>query len=50
MLSGNPYPVRAMIAMGSNPVSTHPNAAEVRAALKSLDLFVVAERAMTPTA
>lgn len=50
MLTGRPYPVRAMIVMMSNPVITHPNSIEVREALKSLDLLVVAEKVMTPTA
>lgn len=36
--------------MGSNPVVTHPDAEEVHAALESLDLLVVAEMFMTPTA
>lgn len=50
MLTGTPYPVRSMLIAGSNPVINHPAACKVREALKSLDLLVVSELYMTPTA
>ncbi len=48
MLAGEPYPVRAMIAMGSNPLSAHANTSVIYQALKSLDLLVALELTRTP--
>ncbi|MCB2173505.1 molybdopterin-dependent oxidoreductase, partial [archaeon] len=48
MLTGEPYPVRAMITMGSNPLSAHANTQMIYQALKSLDLLVTLELTRTP--
>jgi thiosulfate reductase / polysulfide reductase chain A len=50
MLTGRPYPVRALYASGVNIVVTYPNARRTMAALRSLDFVAVAAHAMTPTA
>ncbi len=50
MLTGEPYPVRAAISMISNPLITQGNSKLVYKALKSLDLYVVADYWMTPSA
>lgn len=50
MLTGKPYPVRALYASGVNIVCTYPGMQDTIAALKSLDLLVVATDSMTPTA
>ena len=50
MLTEKPYPVKAMIVIGNNPAVCYPNTAEVTAALRKLDLLVVSEIFMTPTA
>ena len=49
MLEGTPYPIRAMIVMGSNPLSAHADTAAIYQALKSLDLLVALELTKTPT-
>ena len=50
VLTGKPYPVRGMITLSSNPMVTAPNTKLVYEALKSLDLYVVADFFMTPSA
>jgi thiosulfate reductase / polysulfide reductase chain A len=50
MLTGDPYPVRAMITMSSNPMVTEPNTHLVYDALKTLDLYVVVDFFKTPSA
>jgi len=50
MLSGKPYPVRAMISVSSNPMITQANTKLVYKALKSLDLYVVLDFFVTPSA
>ncbi len=50
MATGEPYPIRAMISMASNPMLTQPNTKMVYQALKGLDLSVSLELFMTPTA
>ncbi|MBI4330469.1 MAG: molybdopterin-dependent oxidoreductase [Chloroflexi bacterium] len=50
VLTGNPYPVRATITIGNNPLVTLPNTKLVYKALKSLDLFVVIDYWRTPSA
>jgi len=50
MLTGEPYPIRAMMVMGSNPLLTQADSKLVCDALKSLDLLVVLEYFKTPTA
>lgn len=48
--TGEPYPVRALYASGVNIVCTYPGMRQTVAALKSLELLVVATDHMTPTA
>ncbi|MFC2060628.1 molybdopterin-dependent oxidoreductase [Chloroflexota bacterium] len=50
MITGEPYPVRAMITTASNPMITQANTKLVYKALKSLDLYVVMDFFMTPSA
>ena len=50
ILTGKPYPVRGMITLSSNPMVTAPNTTLIYQALKSLDLYVVADFFMTPSA
>ncbi|NMA68531.1 MAG: molybdopterin-dependent oxidoreductase, partial [Desulfitobacterium sp.] len=49
MLTGEPYPIRSMIVMGSNPLLTQADTKLVYEALKSLDLLIVLELFETPT-
>lgn len=50
MLTGEPYPIRALMVMGSNPLLTQADARLTYQALKSLDLLVALEYFKTPTA
>lgn len=50
MLTGEPYPVKAAITAISNPLVTQGNSKLVYKALKSLDLYVVSDYWMTPSA
>jgi thiosulfate reductase / polysulfide reductase chain A len=50
MLTNEPYPVRAAMIIGSNALLDFANSKLVYQALKSLDLVVVNEYWMTPTA
>jgi len=50
ILTGKPYPVRALQLHGSNPVITRANATEVYKALSQVEFLVVADFFMTPTA
>jgi anaerobic selenocysteine-containing dehydrogenase len=50
MLTGKPYPVRALYASGVNILVTYPNTRRTIAALRALDFVVVAAHTMTPTA
>jgi thiosulfate reductase/polysulfide reductase chain A len=50
MTSGVPYPIKALLVMAANPVVTYAGTAQVLEALKNLDLMVVLEYYMTPTA
>ncbi|MEQ1611523.1 MAG: molybdopterin-dependent oxidoreductase [Hyphomicrobiaceae bacterium] len=50
MLTGKPYPVRALYASGVNIAVTYPNTARTIEAIKSLDFVAVAAHQMTPTA
>jgi len=50
VLHGEPYPVKAMVVMASNPRITCANTNVVEEALKKLDFLVVADLFMTPTA
>jgi anaerobic selenocysteine-containing dehydrogenase len=50
MLTGVPYPVRALYASGVNIAVTYPDTRQTIRALRSLDFLAVAAQAMTPTA
>lgn len=50
MLTGKPYPIRGVITFQSNPMVTAANTKLVYKALKSLDLYVVHDFWMTPSA
>jgi len=50
ILTGKPYPVKAVQLHGSNPVITRANAREVYEALKQVDFLVVSDFFLTPTA
>ena len=50
MVTGKPYPIRALICMASNPMVCQPDTKLVHEALKGLDLLVTLEKFMTPTA
>ncbi|NIS72473.1 MAG: molybdopterin-dependent oxidoreductase, partial [Proteobacteria bacterium] len=52
ILTGKPYQVRGLICGASNPLVAYPNTKRIYSALKSpkLEIFVVAEQWMTPTA
>jgi anaerobic selenocysteine-containing dehydrogenase len=50
MLTGRPYPVKAAISVASNPIMALPDSFKTRDALKALNLYVVGEFFMTPSA
>lgn len=50
MRTGDPYRIRALLIFGSNPLVTVANPKEVYESLKELDLLVVTDLFMTPTA
>jgi anaerobic selenocysteine-containing dehydrogenase len=50
MLTGKPYPVRALYASGVNIAVTYPDTPRTVRALESLDFLAVATSTMTPTA
>ncbi len=52
ILAGKPYPVKGLICGACNPLVAYPNTKRIYKALKSpdLELFVVAEQWLTPTA
>ncbi len=52
ILEAKPYQIRALVCGASNPMVAYPNTKRVYKALKSakLELFVVAEQWLTPTA
>ena len=50
MVTGKPYPLKAGIFVGTNPVITEANAKDIYAALKKLDFLAVADFFLTPTA
>ncbi len=50
MRTGDPYPARALLNFGSNPLVTVANSREVYDALIKLDMLVVTDMFMTPTA
>jgi anaerobic selenocysteine-containing dehydrogenase len=50
ILTGKSYPVTAMISLASNPLLSFPNTHQTFEALKSLQLYVVSDYYMTPSA
>jgi len=50
VLSGKPYPIKALIIVGGNPALTLPDSKKVVEALKELELLVVIDLFMTKTA
>src|SRR5690606_31806433 len=50
MLTGRPYPLRALYVSGVNIAVTYPDTRRTLAALRSLDFLAVATHMMTPTA
>jgi anaerobic selenocysteine-containing dehydrogenase len=50
ILTGKPYPIKAGILCGTNPVVTRANAKEAYEALKKLEFLVVIDFFLTPTA
>jgi len=50
MLTGKPYPIKALYCAGGNPVVNQQNVKRVWEALKKLNLLVVTDFFMTPTA
>jgi len=49
VLTGKPYPVRAMYVSGVNIAVTYPDTRRTFEALNALDFLVVAGHSMTPT-
>ncbi|MDJ0705071.1 MAG: molybdopterin-dependent oxidoreductase [Leptolyngbyaceae cyanobacterium MO_188.B28] len=50
IVTGDPYRIRALWIMGSNPLLNTTNSREVETALKSLEYLVVSDLFLTPTA
>ncbi len=50
MITGEPYPIRALVCMASNPLLCQADTKQVHRALSSLDLLVTLEKFLTPTA
>jgi anaerobic selenocysteine-containing dehydrogenase len=50
VITGEPYPIRALYVSGVNILCTYPDTDRTTAALKKLDLLVVASDHITPTA
>ncbi|MEW6664521.1 MAG: molybdopterin-dependent oxidoreductase [Thermodesulfobacteriota bacterium] len=50
ILEEDPYPIRAMFVMASNPLSCWPNLHRTFSAFKKLDFLAVSDMFMTPTA
>lgn len=50
ILSGQPYPIKALITMAGNPALSWPHAAQVARAFHALDLIVVMDLYLTETA
>jgi anaerobic selenocysteine-containing dehydrogenase len=50
ILDGRPYPIKALLSFGSNPVMSNADSRRSREALKALEFGVAADLFMTPTA
>ncbi len=49
-ITGEPYPITAMITLANNPLLAFPNTMRVFEALKSLQLYIVMDYYLTPSA
>jgi anaerobic selenocysteine-containing dehydrogenase len=50
VVTGSPYPITSLVIFGSNILASHENTELVRKAIAKLDLIVVCDLFMTPTA
>ncbi len=50
IFTGKPYPIKAMLLHGTNPLITGANANEIHRALRQVDFLVAADFFLTPTA
>jgi anaerobic selenocysteine-containing dehydrogenase len=50
LLTGKPYPLKALIVSGGNPAASWPDSMKLREAFKKLDMIVVMDLFMTETA
>lgn len=50
MAHGDPYPIKAFIALGNNALLSYPNQHQIHAGMMNQDLIVAHEIFMTPTA
>lgn len=50
VLDGDPYPLKALVVFGANPLLTWPGGARLRDALAQLDSLVVIDHVLTETA
>jgi len=50
ILSGKPYPIKALIVSGGNPAAAWPDTKKVKKAFQKLDMLVVMDLFMTQTA
>jgi len=50
ILTGKPYPIKAMLVSGGNPVASWPDSQKLRRAFEKLDLLAVMDLFMTETA
>jgi anaerobic selenocysteine-containing dehydrogenase len=50
VLTGKPYPIKALLIFGSNPLVTWPDSEKTKRALMRLDFLAVTDLFMTPTA
>ena len=49
-ITGEPYPIKAMITLANNPLLAFPNPRRVFEAINSLDLYLVMDYYLTPSA
>ena len=50
ILTGEPYPIKAVLLHGTNPLITRANSSEIHRALSGVDFLVVTDFFLTPTA
>lgn len=49
VMTGKPYPVKALLLMGSNPLTTASNVLKLEETLRKIEFFVLVDLFMTPT-